>query len=127
MTTLPDFDALIRGAQASILPYRWLVRQSRCRACGNVHEQAPLLMRYEVSGWAFAVADDGLHESAPVVFEEKLLAWCEACHSPAAQKLTARVREATDMYSNSTILATRLKRLLLEFEKAQTKEHFHHA
>jgi hypothetical protein len=124
---LPSFDSLVASAREQIRPYRWLVKQSRCRACGEVHEQQPLLMCDGDNGWSFTCEDDGSHESAPVVFEEQILAWCAHCHSPAAQELTKLAREALDMYSNSTTLAVRLQIALRRFELAQTKERFHHA
>lgn len=124
---LPAFDMLVASARESIKPYRWLVKQTRCRACGEVHEAAPLLMCDAGNGWSFSCDDDGTHLSAPVVFEEQLLAWCVHCRSPAAQELTKLAREALDMYSNSTTLATRLQIALRRFYAAQAKEKFHHA
>jgi hypothetical protein len=124
---LPDFDSLVRSARASTLPYRWLVKQSRCRACGNVHEREPLLMKQVESGWLFETLDDGSHNSAPVVFEEVLLAFCEHCHSKSAQELTRSLREAIDTLANTTALAIRVQALLDRYEREEKKERFHHA
>jgi hypothetical protein len=123
---LPSLDSLVASARESVRPYRWLVKQSRCRACGEVHEQQPLLMCQAESGWSFSCEDDGSHESAPVVFEEQLLAWCQHCHSPAAAELTKRVRNALDDFSNTTELAKRLRDVLALYEREHTKEAFHH-
>jgi hypothetical protein len=124
---MPDLDLLVANARETIRPYRWLVKQSRCRACGNVHEREPLLMREVPSGWAFEATDDGSHNGAPVVFEEIVLAWCEACNTKAACELTRELREIIDVYANTTALASRVERALVKYDAAKLKEHFHHA
>lgn len=123
---LPDFSTLVSSARESVRPYRWLVKQSRCRACGNVHERAPILMREEHNGWSFATVDDLSHDSAPVVFEEVLLAWCEHCHSPAAQELTRNVRLAVDEFANTSALAKILRTALARYDADQCRTQFHH-
>jgi hypothetical protein len=124
---LLSLETLVASARASTRPYRWLVKQSRCRACGNVHEREPVLMKQVESGWLFEGLDDGTHLSAPVVFEEVFLAWCEHCHSHAAQELTRGVRLALDSAANTTALAIKLQALLDKYERDETKERFHHA
>lgn len=125
--SLPSFDALIAGARETLKPYRWLVKQARCRACANVHESAPVLMREVQNGWSFESTDDGTHDGAPVVFEEITLAWCEACNTKAAQELTRELRACMDAYANTTTLALKLTQALARYEQAKLREHFHHA
>jgi hypothetical protein len=89
----------------------------------------PVLMQEHKSGWWMQVVNASIdeHADAPMKFEVVELAWCAHCHSPNAATLTADVRAALDMYSNTTILADRLRIVLRRFELAQTKEKFHHA
>ena len=124
---LPSFSDLVLQAQETVKPYRWLVKQAVCRACGEVHEMKPVLMREVESGWKFETNDDGTHDGAPVVFEQTSLAWCSHCHSPAAQELTKGIRQALDMYANTNTIAIRMRALLIKYEAAQTKDRFHHA
>lgn len=125
--SLPDFNQLMSIAREQTRPYRWLVKQSKCRCCGNVHEMLPVLMKERASGWWIACDDDGSHEGAPVSIEHVQLQWCERCNSKAAQLLTKQVREALDLYANSRTLSVRLQRALREFELAEQKQQFHHA
>lgn len=123
---LPDFDSLVAQARASIRPYRWLVKQAHCRACGSMHERAPLLMCETQTGWSFETTDDGTHDNACVVFEKIELAWCTECNTPAAKELTVCARDALNRFGNTAALAGALRHALESFETASLKEHFHH-
>lgn len=125
-----EFDELISRAVADTKPYRWIVQQSTCRACGNIHEREIGLMREHAPGaWLRVVepAEQAAHKNAPVEFRPAILAWCEACHSRAAQELTARLHEALDMYGNTTALENAITRALEHYRVTRQKEHFHHA
>lgn len=125
---LPAFDALVATAIESIKPYRWLTRQNVCRACGNVHESKPVLMREVNTGhWYFEADDNGQHDDAPMVFEIIEMAWCEHCHSQAAQELTREVRHATEAYGNTNTLAAKLRIALARFDRTTQQEQFHNA
>jgi hypothetical protein len=125
---LPTFEALVAQATAQTKPYCWFVKQSKCRACGEVHEMQPVLMREERSGW-WLQCNEPLeeHANAPVKFEIVELQWCKNCHSEAAKRFTADLKNAVDMYANTTTLASRVVKLLDDYSRARAKEHFHHA
>lgn len=130
MNTLTDFAELMRRAQAEAAPYRNVIQQARCRSCGNVHEREVGLMFEHAPGSWILVKDEATREAhlnAPILFQVATLAWCEACRSPAAAELTKSVREAVDLYANTTELAKALEHALEQFAKSRTKEHFHHA
>ena len=126
---MKSFEELCAGAIAEAAPYRWVVQQARCRACGNVHERELGLMREHAPGsWIRVDAKDKYeHANAPVMFQETQLAWCEACHTKSAAELTRDVRTALDVFGNTNELAKALASALERFNKSHTKEHFHHA
>jgi hypothetical protein len=125
---LPTFEALVAQATAQTKPYCWFVKQSKCRACGEVHEMQPVLMREERSGWWLQCNEPMEdHANAPLKFEVVELAWCKNCHSEAARLLTADVKLACDSFANTTALAGQLEKLLYAYYKVRAKEHFHHA
>lgn len=124
-----DLEAVTARAKAECAPYRWVIQQATCRACGNVHEREIGLMREHSPGsWIRVLepADQAAHSNAPVEFQPCALAWCEACHSKAAANLTAKLRELIDRYANTTELARHVESALFKFENEHRNERFHH-
>jgi hypothetical protein len=125
-----SFDELTAQAHACAQPYRWVIQQARCRACGLVHERELGMMREHAPGSWIRVLDPAectAHFRAPVEFQPCELAWCESCHSKAAQELTRVVRAAVDLFANTNELAKELERALVKFELQHNNEKFHHA
>ena len=124
------FDQLIARATAETKPFRWVIVQSTCRACGSVHEAQPVLMREHAPDSFIKVLDEHMfeeHAHAPVAIRAAQLAWCEHCRSQAAAELTRDVKEAVDKFGNTTSLEKALREALSRFEVRRTKEKFHHA
>jgi hypothetical protein len=125
-TVLPDFDSLIARAREETKPFRWVIQQAHCRACGSVHETQPVLMLEHAPGSFILCASQEGHDCAPVRIQTIQLAWCRDCKSAAAAELTRDVRAAIDAFANTTTLEKELKRVMAKYELAHQREKFHH-
>ena len=123
-------EQLVQKAIAHAQPYRYVVQQARCRACGQVHEREIGLMHEHAPGSWVRVVEASLlasHQYAPVEFVPVELAWCDSCHAPSAAELTREARLAIDRFANTIELEKALRAALARFEAARRKEQFHHA